>query len=287
MIATVLRYSLTTVVVALVIATGLVQSAAAGSTSRGLATNTWAGTWTSTQGKTHLDASGNGTYDYCGGVITGSAKGDKLVGTWKQICGGDPQGMFEFTLSADGHSFDGRWRYATADGGRWREHNWQGTCVEGACLTNKAQAPAKPQGALVTVLVTARQVFEQSGDTVVTASGKFTAKSATCKMPCSLDLTPSGTMYGSYTQEDFNFRLRFRIESARLDLVSDIEKRLDIVGFVDQLSHPPGSTCETTGLKVSVYATLKPGRGWRMIFGCARQNLQFRKVTAKTVIRGQ
>ena len=40
-------------------------------------------------------------------------------------------GDFEFTLSADGKSFTGRWRYSTA-GAAWNT-DWRGTCTRGAC----------------------------------------------------------------------------------------------------------------------------------------------------------
>lgn len=56
-------------------------------------------------------------YPYADGRIYAELKGDKLVGWWTQSGAGDrtrePEGQVEFTISADGRTLDGQWRYGT------------------------------------------------------------------------------------------------------------------------------------------------------------------------------
>lgn len=111
---------------------GLVGPAQAGSSAY-----SWAGTWRISSpnwGDWTLSQSGasvKGTYPFCDGRVSGTATGLELAGTWRQSwpCGGAVQasGRFEITMSADGNSFAGHWRYASTGG--WRENDPVGTRV--------------------------------------------------------------------------------------------------------------------------------------------------------------
>ena len=92
-----------------------------------VAAKRWEGTFDSTFGRLTFTADGDrvtGDYEYCGGHLEGTAEGTRLTGEWTE----DPQacapgqtrgqeteqaGTFDFTLSADGASFSGNWRYAS------------------------------------------------------------------------------------------------------------------------------------------------------------------------------
>jgi hypothetical protein len=80
---------------------------------------TWTGTWNTNYGRvvlTQTGASVTGTYLFCSGHISGSVTGATMHGSWHQRfpCGGAKggSGRLEFTLSASGESFKGRWKYA-------------------------------------------------------------------------------------------------------------------------------------------------------------------------------
>jgi hypothetical protein len=82
----------------------------------------WTGTWDSEQwGEMKLTQKGNtitGTYTWDEGKIEGTVSGTTLRGTWSESPSYSPPddaGDFEFTLSADGNSFSGHWRYGSED----------------------------------------------------------------------------------------------------------------------------------------------------------------------------
>lgn len=83
-------------------------------------TGNWSGPWKTDFGAMTLSQNGNrvtGTYEFKGGRIDGTISGNVLSGTWTQTNG---SGRFEFTLSADGRSFSGRWGGGqTLTGGTW------------------------------------------------------------------------------------------------------------------------------------------------------------------------
>jgi hypothetical protein len=96
----------------------------------------WAGTWSTTWGTMTLRQSGNrveGTYAYADGRLRGTVSGRVLRGTWDEApsrVAPDEAGDFEFTLSADGKSWTGRWRFAEP-GDPWKP--WVGICSAGVC----------------------------------------------------------------------------------------------------------------------------------------------------------
>lgn len=63
-----------------------------------------------------------GNYAYRGGVIAGLVNDNVLRGSWSQNDGA--RGTFEFHLSPDGQSFQGRWR--NGDSGPWAPDRWNG-----------------------------------------------------------------------------------------------------------------------------------------------------------------
>ena len=90
----------------------------------------WTGVWESSQwGTMELLQNGNtvtGTYSWDEGKIEGTVSGTTLRGTWSEspsYAPPDDAGDFEFTLSADGNSFSGQWRYGSD--GEW-DGDWTG-----------------------------------------------------------------------------------------------------------------------------------------------------------------
>jgi hypothetical protein len=74
---------------------------------------------------TQQGAQVTGTYDFNGGRIVGTVNGRTLTGTWTEEPTRQPPdlaGDMELTLSDDGMSFTGRWRFGS-DGG-WGD--WTG-----------------------------------------------------------------------------------------------------------------------------------------------------------------
>jgi len=68
-----------------------------------------------------------GSYTHKSGLLAGKIEGNALAGVWSQTPTRKPpndEGEFEFTLSTDGKSFVGRWRYGTS--GAWHA-DWSGT----------------------------------------------------------------------------------------------------------------------------------------------------------------
>lgn len=78
----------------------------------------FSGTWQTddgTIGKMILSQSGmtvTGTYTHADGKVEGTASEGEFVGKWTQSsAGAEPYGEFEMTLSSDGKSLTGRWKY--------------------------------------------------------------------------------------------------------------------------------------------------------------------------------
>jgi hypothetical protein len=90
----------------------------------------WTGKWESKEwGTMELTQTGSsvaGDYTWDQGKIDGTVNGDVLRGTWSEAPSYAPPtdaGDFEFTLSSDGNSFTGKWRYGSS--GEW-EGDWTG-----------------------------------------------------------------------------------------------------------------------------------------------------------------
>lgn len=88
----------------------------------------WAGTW-QTKGLSmlspdkvfgmQLSQTGdhvNGTYNFKGGVVDGTVRGNILSGTWTQT---NSNGVFSFSWSSDGKSFSGTWTGTDGSTGPW------------------------------------------------------------------------------------------------------------------------------------------------------------------------
>ena len=116
---------------------GALTAAAIPSSSAGPLANTWAGTWSTNFGKMTLRQTGNtveGNYTHRQGHLLGTVSGRVLRGKWDHAptrVGPGDAGDFEFTLSVDGKSWTGRWRYASP-GAAWGT-DWRGTCTGGPC----------------------------------------------------------------------------------------------------------------------------------------------------------
>lgn len=94
------------------------------------ATSTWSGRWETNWGPMMLEQVGNsltGNYTHDQGIITGSIVGNKLIGRWSEYPTYSPPndaGDVELTISEDGRTFTGRWRYGSE--GDW-SGDWTGT----------------------------------------------------------------------------------------------------------------------------------------------------------------
>ncbi len=92
-------------------------------------TGGWIGTWSTNWGDMTLTQSGStvtGTYAHDTGHITATVSGNYLQGTWSEAPSYAPPndaGDVEWTLSSDGKSFTGHWRYDSS--GAWQP--WTGT----------------------------------------------------------------------------------------------------------------------------------------------------------------
>lgn len=92
----------------------------------------WSGTWSTTYGMMHLTQTGNqvtGTYTHDNGHIVGTVSGNVLTGTWSEAptyTAPANAGDFQFTISSDGKTFSGGWRYGSS--GSWTM-NWTGTTI--------------------------------------------------------------------------------------------------------------------------------------------------------------
>ena len=90
----------------------------------------WSGKWLCGQwGTLNIAQSGDvitGTYTYDNGKLKGNVGGNMLFGTWSEAPSysiPNDAGDVEFTMSDDGKSFTGRWRYGFT--GEWRTWNGQ------------------------------------------------------------------------------------------------------------------------------------------------------------------
>jgi hypothetical protein len=94
---------------------------------------TFAGTWDTDYGAMTITMNGNavnGIY-YGDGKVSGTVTGNTLTGTWSQSptwLPPDDAGDCTFTLSGDGNSFTGKWRYGHSDDPQaaW-DGEWTGT----------------------------------------------------------------------------------------------------------------------------------------------------------------
>lgn len=117
-----------------------IETTSSGSTDLGK--YSWEGEWDTNWGKMILVQKGSsvsGTYTHDQGRITGTVNRDKLIGTWSEYPNYSPPndaGDIEFTMSADGKSFGGRWRYGSD--GSW------GTWDGGKRITEVIPAPTTP-----------------------------------------------------------------------------------------------------------------------------------------------
>ena len=98
----------------------------------------WMGTWESEQwGTMQLVQDGNrvtGEYEWDEGKIDGMINGNMLTGTWSEKPSYQPPddaGDFKFSLSKDGTSFTGEWRYGST--GDW-QGSWNGKKVSRALI---------------------------------------------------------------------------------------------------------------------------------------------------------
>lgn len=107
--------------------------------------SSWTGEWdTNDNGyKMYLKQTGDrvtGTYPYDEGKIEGRVVGNKLIGTWSEAPTYKPNrdaGDIEFTMSADGKSFTGKWRYGSEE--PWRDGNpWNGTRANAPAINTSA-----------------------------------------------------------------------------------------------------------------------------------------------------
>ncbi len=129
---------------ALLAAAAAVLVVVPGSSGHTLA-RTFTGSWQTDWGAMKLTQTGNrvqGTYEHDSGRISGTVSGNLFKGQWTEVPtrkGPNDAGAVEFTLSADGKSFTGRWNYVGPPPTSW-SLNWAGTCTSGACLSNTAAA---------------------------------------------------------------------------------------------------------------------------------------------------
>jgi hypothetical protein len=91
----------------------------------------WTGTWDTNWGTMVLSQSGNqvsGTYTWDNGHISGTVAGNVFSGTWSESPSYSPPndaGDVQLTLSADGQTISGQWRYDSS--GSW--YGWTGTRI--------------------------------------------------------------------------------------------------------------------------------------------------------------
>ena len=91
----------------------------------------WTGTWDTNWGTMVLSQSGNqvaGTYAYDTGQIVGTVSGNILTGIWSEeptYSPPDDAGDVVLTISSDGQTFSGQWRYDSS--GSW--YGWSGTRI--------------------------------------------------------------------------------------------------------------------------------------------------------------
>jgi hypothetical protein len=100
--------------------------------SGGIPGTTFAGKWDTTYGIMTLTVNNNivtGTYEEGDGMISGTVRGNTLTAVWTELptrFPPDDAGDLAFTLSSDGSSFTGKWRYGSS-GEDWE--SWDGTRI--------------------------------------------------------------------------------------------------------------------------------------------------------------
>lgn len=93
----------------------------------------WSGEWQTSFGKLRVLQLGNriiGAFPQEGGLIEGEVNNNILIGHWMNsptYKAPDDAGDFEFTISPDGKTFTGKWRYGSS--GQWNA-NWNGNRAE-------------------------------------------------------------------------------------------------------------------------------------------------------------
>lgn len=94
----------------------------------------WTGHWDTNFGEMCLTQVGNqvtGSYAHDNGRFVGTVSGNILTGTWSEEPSYKPPkdaGDAELTLSADGSSLTGRWRYGSS--GDWSNDSWDGERID-------------------------------------------------------------------------------------------------------------------------------------------------------------
>ena len=99
-------------------------------------TTGFVGLWDTNFDNLTITANGNavsGTYGFRNGTLTGTVSGNVLTGTWGQSYSDNPDynsGDCVLTLSSDGQSFTGNWRYghSTDSNASW-DGSWDGTRI--------------------------------------------------------------------------------------------------------------------------------------------------------------
>lgn len=193
---------------------------------------TWSGTWSSNWGTMELtgsDASMSGTYTHDDGHIQltlSDAVNRVYVGTWDEAptrTQPNDGGAAEFTVSADGKSFTGSWRYGTGDG--W-SGGWTGTCISGACLSNGGTTSdaEPPDWPLRSALVSLASVSNGCGGGTASTDPQFADTSTYLNSN-----NPFGTRY------PVNFRLACQVHDAAYSgaKVKDPFHRNKLVDFFD------------------------------------------------------
>ena len=101
----------------------------------------WVGTWRTNFGQMELRADGSdvsGTYEYCGGELSGTVDDAGFNGTWEETpdapdCdrgeGVPTSGTFSFVLSPDGKTFSGTWKYEDGSVDK-QKPTWEGVRLQ-------------------------------------------------------------------------------------------------------------------------------------------------------------
>lgn len=252
-----------------------------GSSARTTAKLTWSGDWSSTWGPMRLEQTGSsvkGTYTHDNGQITGTISGNKLSGKWTEAPSraGHDAGSAELTMAPNGKSFTGRFNYEDSTV-VWRT-DWYGSCSAGPCLSN-GDNPGR-----ATYLFAARQTFNRGGDVAIAASAKLATPKRCTEPGCVLKLTPTGTYYGLWTQEDGDVRIRFRISGVNA-VRDDKHLRVTALGTVTGREGTGMPQC-AVGSATKIYgAVTRSGQfaGVAASIRCAGEYVYIRKFTLRLV----
>jgi hypothetical protein len=137
-----------------------------------------------------------------------------------------------------------------------------------------------------TMVFAAHQFFNEGGDVTVAASAKLKSDKRCKRTRCSLDLEPVARYSGLYTQDDNDFRARFRITQVKVERHDNATKTLvvDVFGFVTDRKGG-GRPCQK-GARVRIHAALddgKPTKKIRPSILCGGGSHYFRKYTLGVV----